>query len=344
MSLQKVTVFLVCAAAVLPKVAAPAALAGQGPVGDRPPDSAVETAALSRDAVWRRIFARPETPAIESAAPVLRQRIALGRRLFTDKRLSARQDRSCATCHHPDRGFAEPRAKALGSDGKPLRRHTPTLWNIAFAKRLFWDGRIAALEEQAATPIATANELGATYPVIVNRLSADANMRDLFAEAFPGQKPITSETIATALASYQRTLVSPKTRFDSWVEGDESALSAIEKQGLALFVGKAGCVACHGGWRFTDDRLHDIGLSAEAEEKTIEKASERALVFKTPTLRQVAKTAPYMHNGTLATLSDVLDHYQAGIDNRPSVSPSIVQPLKLTPRQRQALLAFLKTL
>ena len=290
-------------------------------------------------ATWRTIFARPETVPTPSDNPSSTIKVELGRRLFHDARLSGRGDRTCATCHQSDKGYSDGRRLGQGRDGRSLERNVPGLFNLAWAQRFFWDGRATALEEQAPGPILHPDEMGGSWPQITQRLATDPEMTALFAEVFPEaptDNSVTPERVAQALAAYERTLVSPETRFDRYIAGDIGALSKIEQEGFTLFVGRAGCVACHGGWRFTDDRLHDIGLPAPA--------GATGQYIKTPSLRELKHTAPYMHDGSKATLEEVVAHYNGGFVPRAELSPNIVRSLNLSAPERAALIAFMKTL
>ncbi len=292
------------------------------------------------DAIWRSIFARP---AVMQPDPAEERRRALGAALFMDPRLSRDGDRSCATCHQPEKAYSDGLARARGRDGTPLRRNTPHLFNLAEAKSFYWDGREPTLEAQAKVPLHADNELAAPAS-LVQRLMDDPQMTEAFAQAFP-RAPISEDTIVAALAAYERSLVSPETQFDAWVRGDEGALSAEEKQGFRIFVGKGGCVSCHGGWRMTDEAFHDIGLkSLDPGRSAVPGGAPGIAAFKTPGLRQVARTAPYMHDGSLATLDDVVAHYANGHAERPSLAPTLVRNLDLSASERAALVAFLKTL
>lgn len=303
----------------------------------------------ARDAIWRSIFARPNLPPPSTLDYMATARIALGRTLFEDARLSGPGTRACASCHRQELGFTDGLIRPVGLNGELLKRNTPHLWNLAFASRFDWDGRAGSLEEQALRPLLSRAEMAADVDAVARRFASDADMRARFVAAFPGPDPITSETIRAALAAYVRTLVSPPTRFDRWVEGDDVALTAEELAGLRIFVGKGGCVACHGGWRFTDDDFHDIGLPVAAANADLGRGAlpgGRAGVphFKTPGLRDVARTAPYMHDGSLATLQDVIGHYAGGIIARPSLATNLVRDLELTDEERAHLIAFLRTL
>lgn len=333
-----------CLAALGP----PPALAGSDDPASLALSQAPTAAPPSRDAVWRAIFARP--PAVAAppgAAPNAADeaKIALGRELFHDPRLSGAGHASCATCHDPERAFTDGRKTAMGADGSILPRNAPALYDLAWASSFFWDGRAPTLEEQARVPILAPNELAGDFAAIGERLSADPVMADRFASAFPGAPVANEANVLAALAAYERSLVSPATRFDKWVEGDDTALSDQEREGFAIFVGKGGCVSCHGGWRLTDDAFHDAGLPGnDIGRGSLSKDGAGLPEFKTPSLREVARTAPYMHDGSLATLEDVVAHYSDNLVIRPSLAPTLVRDLKLTDTEKAALVAFLKTL
>src|SRR5262245_32975499 len=244
-------------------------------------------------APWRALF---ETPAMPPPAPAdnptTPERVALGARLFADPRLSGRGERSCASCHETERAFTDGRRKARALSGASLRRNTPSLWNLAWSKHYFWDGRAPSLEAQVRAPIEAADEMGGDWPTILARLSADAGLVAQFSAAFTDEPPLSQETVVKALAAYVRSLVSPPTRFDAWIKGEAQALSATELRGFRLFTGKAGCLLCHAGWRFTDDRFHDIGLPGKDPGRGAVTGGTPGLsAFKTPSLRELAHTA-----------------------------------------------------
>ncbi|MBU1210032.1 MAG: hypothetical protein KJ587_02020 [Alphaproteobacteria bacterium] len=284
--------------------------------------------------IWREVFARPDTShgAIPAPAtnPLTPAKIALGKKLFFDTRLSGDNTRSCATCHDPKRAFTDGRSRAAARDGKTQLPNTPPLRNLAWAKRFFWDGRADSLEQAARFPIEHPQELAGSWSVITAALSVDPAVRAGFERAFPDDPVASAANIAAALASYERTLITRPSRFDKFVAGDTKTLTATEQSGFALFVGKAGCVTCHNGWRFTDDRLHRTGRTPEA--------------VKTPTLRDLKLTAPYMHDGSVPTLSGVIAHYQNLKLENLAVSPSLVRPLNLTDNEKAALIAFLESI
>lgn len=282
--------------------------------------------------IWQAIFARPKKIPSPLSNPLTPAKVALGARLFADNRLSGDETRACASCHQRSKALTDGRARAVGLSGRSLARNTPALWNLAWAARLHWDGRFASLEAQARAPIEHPDELGGDLVAIAARLNRDADMRERFAGAFPKAPRATPINLVRGLSSYTRTRISPMTRFDRWINGDPTALNSDEYAGFRLFVGKAGCIACHGGWRMTNDRLHDIGLPTAAG------------AFKTPGLRLVALTAPYMHDGSLPTLSSVVRHYAEEIQQRPSLAPQLRQRARLSEDERARLVEFLQTL
>jgi cytochrome c peroxidase len=298
------------------------------------------------EAVWRQMFKRPATPPPSPPDnPLNPGKIALGARLFADARLSGGGNRACASCHRPERAFTDGRRRALALSGAPLRRNTPSLWNLAWGKHFFWDGRAPSLETQVGMPIAEPQEMGGDLVAILGRLGGDEALVRQFRTTFPETPAVSRDTILMALASYVRSLVSPPTRFDAWIDGDAQALRPAEVRGFGLFVGKAGCVLCHVGWRFTDDRFHDIGLRSPDDGRGAVAGGTPGLrAFKTPGLRELAHTAPYMHDGSLATLEAVVKHYTGGFIARPGLATHINRKLRLDAREKADLIAFLRTL
>ncbi len=306
-------------------------------------DEGEGSAVASRDAIWRSIFARPAPAAPSSGEQKARE--DLGAQLFADTRLSRDGTVSCASCHDPARAFTDGRTTAQARDGTPLQRNTPSLYNLAWSAFFFADGRATSLEHQALVPLTATNEMGGEMTSIVARLTADPDVTARFAQAFPAAPHVNEASVVAALTAYERTLVSPETRFDQWVAGDDTALSAAERAGFTVFVGKGGCVGCHGGWRFTDDGFRDIGLPGDDPGRSaIVGGSPELRQFKTPSLREVAGTEPYMHDGSLATLRAVIDHYTGGSVKRPSLDSNLVRDLVLSSQERSDLIAFLETL
>jgi cytochrome c peroxidase len=290
-------------------------------------------------------FVRPGFVPHPADNPPGAARIALGRRLFEDKALSATGTVACASCHDPKLAFTDGEPKGKGVSGRRLVRHTPTLWNVAFSPVLMWDGRAATLEEQVHLPVEHPDEMANTLAAVVSRLSRDESYRSAFAAAFPQDPVISAGNIAKAIAAYERTLISPPTRFDRWIAGDNDALSPSEINGFTIFTGKGGCITCHSGFAFTDYGFYDIGLSSEDKGRgPIIGLAAADHAFKTPSLRELSWTAPYMHDGSLPTLEDVIRHYERGGVRRPTRSKDLPEGLKLTDQERADLIAFLETL
>jgi cytochrome c peroxidase len=290
-------------------------------------------------------FRRPAAVPFPADNPFSEKKRALGEALFHDVRLSIDNSRSCQSCHERGKGFADGRAQGQGVPGRPLKRHTPTLWNLAWSGPVFWDGRARSLEEQVAGPIESPDEMAQPMASVVARLSADEAMRKSFAEAFPQAPRVDAINVAKAIATYERTFVSPATRFDRWVAGEEGALGEREVAGFRLFAGKAGCVKCHSGFAFTDYAFHDIGLPGDDRGRgAVLRLPVADHAFKTPGLREIGRSAPYMHDGSLASLAEVVRHYQSGIVERPTLSKDLTRQLELSEAERADLVAFLGTL
>ena len=263
--------------------------------------------------------------------PLTPESVARGRQLFFDRRLSRDNSTSCATCHDPDHGFAGERTVAIGVFGRKGARNAPALINRGYGTIFFWDGRERSLEQQVLLPI--------VHPDEMDLRLEEAERRTGFPRA----------EIARALASYVRSIRSGGSRFDRFVNGDSLALSEIERKGLELFRGKANCVACHVGTSFTDEEFHNTGVAwregrlSDLGRAAVTGSVEHRGAFKTPTLREVARTAPYMHDGSLATLDDVIAFYDRGGNPNPQLD-SEIRPLHLTPSEKTTLIAFLRSL
>jgi cytochrome c peroxidase len=298
------------------------------------------------DAAWRKAFVRAASPPpAPPDNPTTPERVALGEKLFADPRLSGDGKRTCAACHQPPLAFTDGRRRAKAITGSAMQRNTPSLWNLAWSKQYFWDGRAPSLEEQVGGPIAAADEMGGTWSTILTRLQSDAPLAAQFQIAYPNDPSASESTIRKALAAYLRSLISPPTRFDAWAAGDTKALAPAEVRGFRLFTGKAGCALCHAGWRFTDDRFHDIGLRSTDEGRGGAKGGTPGqIAFKRPGLRDVARTAPYMHDGSLPTLAAVVEHYTGRFVARPTLATTMNRSLRLTAQEKADLITFLKTL
>jgi cytochrome c peroxidase len=257
------------------------------------------------------------------ANPLTAENIEVGRRLFFDRRLSSDQTISCASCHDPDRAFSDGRAIAVGVFGRIGKRNSPALINRGYGRAFFWDGRITTLEDQVLKPIEDPNEMDLSLAVAATRIG------------------LTVETISHALASFVRSILSGDSSFDRFIHGNRTALSAAEQAGLQLFRGKANCIACHVGPNFTDESLHNTGIAWRNGELADAGAGQGN--FKTPTLREIARTAPYMHDGSVPTLEEVVEYYDRGGNRNPNLDPEI-HPLRLSAEEKRNLAAFLRSL
>ncbi|MBI3893923.1 MAG: cytochrome-c peroxidase [Candidatus Wallbacteria bacterium] len=280
------------------------------------------------------------------------ERVRLGRWLFFDKRLSADNTVACATCHVPDDGFSQPTPVSTGIGGQKGKRKAPSFLNAAFAffPETFWDGRASSLEDQASGPMANPIEMGNTHEVVVKTVAGNANYRAFFKKAF-GDEKVTLERITKAIADYERTRLSGNSQWDRWKAGDQKAVGDAAKKGDELFFGKANCSRCHVGIAFTDSRFHNLGIGWDEAKKdfadkgrfAITSKSEDLGAFKTPGLRETALHAPYMHDGSLATLQDVVAHYRKGGTKNPHLSPKM-EPLPLTDDEANSLVELMKAL
>ena len=289
-------------------------------------------------------YKRPLEVPFPASNPYTLEKAALGKALFFDPRLSGEQNINCASCHNPSFGWEVPVETAVGAQNVHLGRQAPTVLDAAWRQPFFWDGRAATAEDQAKGPIQAAMEMNLPLPEAVARLSAIPAYDAWFNKAFP-DKGVTDDTIVAAIATFERTVVASYAPFDKWIDGDESAISDGAKRGFMLFTGKAMCSQCHSGWEFTDNKFHDIGTTTtDIGRAKIEPDNPLAMyAFKTPSLRDTAQRAPYMHSGKFATLKDVIDHYMTGGIDRPSRSPQMTA-IDLDDGEVDDLIAFLGTL
>jgi cytochrome c peroxidase len=278
--------------------------------------------------------------------PQTSQKILLGKQLYFDTRLSKDNTVSCATCHNPAMGWSDAGPTSIGINGQKGGRRAPPVSNAAFAPLQFWDGRAPTLEEQAKGPIANPIEMGNTHELMLRTVQDIPGYVKEFEHVF-GTSIVTIDMVAEAIAAFERTVVTTDSPFDRYVRGDDQAITKLEKQGLEIFNGKGHCTACHWGGYFSDGRFHNLAVQPTDPSKpdegrfaiTKDKADMGA--FKTPTMRDVALRAPYMHNGSEKTLEDVVDLYnKGGRTGDPYISPLIV-PLQLSKNEKKALVAFL---
>ena len=288
-------------------------------------------------------YKRPNSIPFPTDNPYSAEKAALGKMLFFDPRLSKNRNMTCATCHNPSFGWEDATSTSVGAKNTHLSRHTPTILNVAWGQSFFWDGRAKTLEEQAKGPIESDVEMNLPIAEAVNRLKKVKSYQAWFSKIF-GSQGITGENITKAIATFERTVVSGQAPFDLWIEGDSSAISPQAIRGFELFNGKARCSTCHLGWNFTDNQFHDIGLNTPDQGlMKLTNKNKDAFAFKTPSLRNISQRAPYMHNGSLRTLTEVINHYLSGGIRRTSLSP-LMTPLPLTPQEVEDLTAFLHTL
>lgn len=284
--------------------------------------------------------------------PPTPETVRLGRWLYFDKRLSADGTIACATCHKPENAFSETTPVSTGIRGQKGGRKAPSFVNQAWTLTpfFFWDGRAASLEEQALGPVANPIEMGNTVEVMLATLKGIPSYPGYFKQAF-GDENVTKERVAKAIADYERTRMSGSSPWDKWKAGDEKAVSQAVKNGSNLFFGKALCMTCHLGPNFTDGQFHNLGVgwdaaAAKFKDEGRSKISGKAAdtgAFKTPTVRDVAKHAPFMHDGSVATLKDVVEHYNKGGNANPHLDPRMVK-LNLSATEVDELVAFMEAL
>lgn len=278
--------------------------------------------------------------------PMTADVVKLGQMLFFDQRLSEANDRSCATCHDPQKGYGDDKATLEMINGKPGARNSPTIINAGYYTSNFWDGRAKSLEEQALGPIQNPNEMNQDLNQLVEELKAVEGYNEYFAAAFPDG--ITSTNIAKSIAAFERQVVVDDTRFDQFMEGDTNALTQQELHGLDLFAGKAMCSTCHNGPNLSDNNFYNVGLESEDEGLyAITKKAGDMGKFRTAGLYGITHTAPYMHDGSLKSLEDVIDYYNNGGGehrNKSFYLKNFMSPIGLTDSEKADLLAFLKVL
>ena len=277
--------------------------------------------------------------------PLTLQKVALGKRLFSERLLSRDRSLSCTSCHDPRHAFTDGRPVSRGVAGREGTRNAPTLINRGYGASFFWDGRAHSLEEQVVQPIQNPNELDLTLAEAVSRLRDQRTYRRRFQAVFDRQ--VEAQDLALALASYVRTILSGNSLYDRYLSGERDALSAQARKGLQIFRGKGNCTACHLGPSLTDERFHNTGV-AWRKDRLLDEGRfevtgnpEHRGAFKTPTLREIDRTAPYMHDGSIRSLEEVIEFYNRGGNLNPTLD-SEVRPLNLTKDESADLLAFLR--
>jgi cytochrome c peroxidase len=317
-------------------------LSARDPEGSNPPKDTLPSSLSLKDIPLGLDASR----SIPKDNPLTELKVRLGRRLFFDPILSADGTVACASCHDPAHGLAGRDRLAKGFRGQETQRNPPSLWNRAYGTAFFWDGREVTLEAQALKPIESPTEMGGTIEGALARLRKNKEYIALFQDAFG--EDVNADNLAKSLASFERVLLSGNSRVDRFRAGQVRSLTDGERHGLWLYESRGGCWRCHSGPNFSDESFHNTGVSwnqspADLGRFTItNKESDRGR-FKTPTLRNVAITAPYMHDGSLATLEEVVDFYTRGGGKNPHLDDNIA-PLSLTPEDKKDLVAFLKAL
>ena len=304
---------------------------------------------------WKELSALPADSNL--VAKLKDPKINLGKLLFFDPRLSGSNQISCSSCHDPDMAWTDGRTVSLGNNHLQGTRNTSTLLNIAQVKELFWDGRAASLEDQAINPIATIHEMNQEPPTIPDELEAIPGYPPLFEKVY-GDKRINLDRILDAIAAFERSIASRRSRFDDFVNGKYKQLSDEEIQGLHLFRTKARCMNCHNGTYFTDNQFHNIGLTyygrkyQDLGRYNVTKEAADVGKFRTPSLRDVMRTRPWMHNGLFDNMDGILNMYNAGMP-QPKPKPDqvndplfpktdpLIKKLDLTPEEKKAIVAFL---
>src|SRR5215213_5899359 len=288
-----------------------------------------------------------EEMSIPADNPMTREKIALGQELFFDARLSIDGSKSCYSCHVCEHGLSDGLPKAIGPENKPLTRNSPTLWNIGYHEEFYWDGRSDSLEEQAMAAWKGANMgVGERTGEIAAKINALQDYRSQFQRVF--QSDATPENMMKAIAAYERTIIGGNTAWDRWRAGDQSAMSEGAVRGWNIFQA-IKCNNCHDGILFTDQQYHNIGIGMDHENPdvgryNVTKRPEDTGAFKTPTLRDIAKSAPYFHDGSAKTLEEAVDIMLAGGKSNPYLDKQNLQPHKILPEQREDLLNFLRSL
>lgn len=292
----------------------------------------------------------PETPPFPKDNEPTEERVQLGKMLFFDPRISRDQNMSCATCHNPSLGWSDGLAKGRGFKSNLLGRASPSIINTAYNTIQMWDGRKKSLEDQAMGPLEAADEMNTDFSQFFSWIKQNEGYVKAFEKAYPGQG-ITKETTAKAIASFERTVISNNSPFDQWIKGNSQAMTKQQVRGFDVFKNETegNCAVCHDAPNFTDNGMHNIGLASFGDEKPdLGRFDQKPLrlmkgAFKTPTLRDIALSAPYFHDGSATTLMEVVEHYTKGGEVKTNLSPNL-KPIKLTQQDKEDLVAFMQAL
>lgn len=287
---------------------------------------------------WKELGILPESP-LEKQKDSLKHIIELGKMLFFDTRLSGSGKISCATCHQPELNWTDGKERSIGHEGAVNKRNSPTIQNTWFYNKLFWDGRSNSLADQAFAPINSETEMHSEMHEVMRRISKTKDYPGLFKNAFDDDE-INPDRLTIAIAIFEKTIVSGKSRFDKFLEGNKKALSNSEIRGLHLFRTKARCMNCHNGPLFSDNQFHNSGFSGgDAGYYKVTHKEEDMGKFKTPSLRDVAKTGPWMHDGQFSDLKQIISRYS--VAKFPPGTDSLLKNIGLTGKEQKDLLAFL---
>lgn len=292
----------------------------------------------------------PATPPHPADNKPTQSRVALGKMLFFDPRVSRDGNMSCASCHSPMFGWSDGLATGRGFQGKSLDRASPTIINTAYNSIQMWDGRKKDLEDQAMGPLEASHEMNTDLDRFFAWMNSNPGYQAAFAKAYPGEA-VGEGTFRKAIASYERTIISRNSRFDRWVAGEKKAMNQRELRGMMLFMDpkKANCAVCHSAPNFTDNGFHNVGLASFGKENPdLGRYAQKPVAvnkgaFKTPTLRDIERTAPYFHDGSAKTLMDVVEHYSKGGEVHTNLSPNMKQ-LNLSQQEKEDLVAFMRAL
>ena len=290
---------------------------------------------------WTELGILPESPLAKNYDS-LQHIIELGKILFFDIRLSSSGKISCATCHQPELNWTDGKEKSIGHEGAVTKRNSPTIQNSWFYNRLFWDGRARDLQDQAFAPINSETEMHSEMHEVMRKLSKITSYHDLFEKAF-GDEDIDPFKMTEAIATFEKTIVSRKSKFDEFLAGNKKALSNSQLRGLHLFRTKAKCMNCHNGPLFSDNQFHNIGFSGTDEGYyKVSHKDEDIGKFKTPSLRDVMKTGPWMHDGKQKDMPSILDKFNKA--DKVTNMDKLLKPLGLTSTEKTDLLAFLNAI
>lgn len=293
---------------------------------------------------WKELGILPPSPLADPSDSV-KNIIELGKVLFFDARISASGKISCATCHQPEKNWTDGKEKSVGHNEAVNKRNSPTIQNSWFYHKLFWDGRAKDLQDQAFAPIVSESEMGGDMPEVMMKLRRIKGYKELFKKAY-GDEGIDPERMTEAISVFEKTIISNESRFDKFLHGDQKALTNSELKGFHLFRTKARCINCHNGPLFTDNQFHKNNITFSYNDDGLYKVTHKEddrRKFKTPSLRDVAYTGPWMHNGQINDLAQIISRYSTAKYDPGEASP-LLKPLGLTSREQKDLLAFLKAI